>query len=89
MISSPSLSHALTIAISAGIRVKEVYESLSKVEMMIYMSGALTPDVRRMIEREEPTLRYWSSEETQDNPASEGFICDEYHVGISFPKQVL
>ncbi|MBK5142923.1 hypothetical protein I2494_04190 [Budviciaceae bacterium BWR-B9] len=86
MISSPSISHALVIAISAGIRVKEVYESVSKVEMVIYMSSVLTLDVRRVIEREEPSLRYWSTEETPDNPASEGFICDEYHVGISFPK---
>lgn len=86
MIRSPSISHALVIAISAGIRVKEVYESWSKEETMVYMAVALTPDVRRVIEREEPSLRYWSTEETPDNPASEGFISDEYHVGISFPK---
>ncbi|AWH87773.1 hypothetical protein [Limnobaculum parvum] len=86
MISSPSISHALVIAVSAGNRVKEVSDSWSKVEMVIHMSDVLTSDVRRTIEKEEPSLRYWSIEEEPDNPASEGFICDEYHVELSFPK---
>lgn len=38
------------------------------------------------IKNEEPKLRYFSTDGIPHNKASEGFICDEYKIAISYPK---
>jgi hypothetical protein len=86
MFKSPHINHAVAIATAAGYMVKEVSSGWSKVDQVVYMSGNLTADVRQAIEKEEPSLRYWSTNRTPHNPAEEGFTCDDYKVAMSFPK---
>lgn len=86
MLKSPHINHAVAIATVAGNSIKEISDGWSKVDQVVHMSGSLTTDVRQFIEKEEPSLRYWSTERTPHNPAEEGFTCDEYKVALSFPK---
>ena len=85
-INSQNIIHAVQIAIDAGNSVKEISEGWLKVQQVIYMKYRLTSVVRKKIALEEPTLRYWISERTPHSPAEEGFICDQHHVGLSFPE---
>jgi hypothetical protein len=86
MTKSPNIDRAMQIAIASGNAVKEISEGWSKVQQVVHMSERMPASVRDEIQRQVPTLRYWSSERTPHNPAEEGFVCDAYHVGISFPK---
>lgn len=86
MFKSPHINRAIAIAIAAGYMVKEVSNGWSKIDQVVHMSGSLTTDVRQSIEKEEPSLRYWSTDRTPHNPAEEGFTCDEYKVAMSFAK---
>ncbi|YCI82368.1 hypothetical protein M1D83_03965 [Enterobacteriaceae bacterium] len=86
MSESPYIDHAIDLAKSKGNNISNIVDGWSKVEQVIYMSSALTNDVRQLIEASEPSLRYWNVERTPHNRAEEGFICDEYKVAITFPK---
>lgn len=86
MLKSPHISHAVAIAIAAGNSVKEISDGWSKVEQVVHMSGSLPTNIRKDIEKKEPSLRYWSTARTPHNPADEGFICDKFKVAVSFPK---
>jgi len=86
MTKSPHVDHAVQLAIAAGNSVKEISEGWSKVQQVVHMTSRLTADLRKEIERQEPTLRYWSAERTPHNPAEEGFLCEVYAVGLSFPR---
>ena len=86
MTKSPNIDQAVQIAVAAGNAVKEISEGWSKVQQVVHMAERMPASVRDEIQRQIPTLRYWSSERTPHNPAEDGFICDAYHVGISFPK---
>lgn len=85
-IKSPHIDRAVQIATGTGNSVREITEGWSKVQQVVHMAGPLTIDVKHDIQRQIPSLRYWSAERTPHNPAEEGFICDEYQVGMSFPK---
>ena len=50
------------------------------------MSKRLAAAVRNEIRRQVPLLLYWSIDRAPHNPAEEGFICNSYKVGISFPR---
>ncbi|MHA6848778.1 hypothetical protein [Ralstonia syzygii] len=82
---SPNIDRAVKIAEQGGNSVSEISEGWSKVRQVVQMSGHLTAAVRSDIERQVPSLRYWSSKRTPHNAAGEGYICEEYGVGISFP----
>jgi hypothetical protein len=86
MIKSPHIARAVQIAIVAGNTVKEISEGWSKIQQVVHMTDRLPSVVCDEIQRQIPTLRYRSSDKTPHNPAEEGFVCDEYGVGISFPK---
>jgi len=86
VIKSPHIDRAVQIAIGAGNPVKEISEGWSKVQQVVHMTNRLTLAVRDEIQRQEPSLRYWSANRTPHNPAEEGFICDTYQVGLSFPR---
>lgn len=86
MSKSPYIDHAIDFAKRKGNSINEIVDGWSKVEQVIYMSSPLSNEVRQLIETSEPSLRYWNAERTPHNPAEEGFICDEYKVGITFPK---
>jgi hypothetical protein len=86
MTKSPNIDQAVQIAVAAGNTVKEISEGWSKVQQVVHMAERMPASVRDEIQRQVPALRYWSSERTPHNPAEDGFICDAYHVGISFPK---
>ena len=85
-IKSPHIDHAVQIAIKAGNSVKEISEGWSRVQQVVHMTCGLSEVVRDDIQRQVPSLRYWSADRTPHNPAEEGFICDIYHVGLSFPQ---
>ena len=85
-IKSPNINGAVQLAIRAGNSVKEVFEGWSNVQQVVYMSNGLTVAVRDAIQCQFPSLRYWSTDRTPHNPAAEGFICDIYKVGLSFPR---
>lgn len=86
MSKSPYIDYAIALAKSKGNSINDIVDGWSKVEQVIYMSSPLTNEVRQLIETSEPSLRYWNAERTPHNLAEEGFICDEYKVGITFPK---
>jgi hypothetical protein len=56
------------------------------MQQVVYMTHRLSATVRDEIEKQIPSLRYWSSERTPHNLAEEGFICDDHQVGLSFPR---
>lgn len=85
-IMSPHIDRAVQIAIEAGNSVKEISEGWSKVRQVVHMASRLTAAVRDDIQRQAPSLRYWSAERTPHNLAEEGFVCDAFQVGLSFPK---
>jgi hypothetical protein len=84
-IKSPYIDHAVQIAIGSDNSIREVSEGWSKVQQVVQMANRLTVAVRDEIQRQVPSLRYWSANRTPHNPAEEGFICDTYQVGLSFP----
>ncbi|MBB5407661.1 hypothetical protein HDG34_001593 [Paraburkholderia sp. HC6.4b] len=83
---SPHIDHAVQIAVAAGNSVKEVSEGWSKVRQVVHMTSRMSEAVRNDIQSQIPSLRYWSSDRTPHNPAEDGFICEEYQVGLSFPR---
>lgn len=84
-IKSPDIDRAVQIAIEAGSSIKEITEGWSNVQQVVYMANGLTGAVRDDIQRHVPTLYYWSTKRTPHNPAEEGFVCNTYKVGLSFP----
>jgi hypothetical protein len=84
-IKSPYINRAVQIAIESGNSIMEVSEGWSKVQQVVHMTGRLTMAVRDEIQRQVPSLRYWSVSGSPHNPAEEGFICDIYQIGLSFP----
>jgi len=86
MMKSPHIDHAVKIAIAAGNTIKEISEGWSKVQQVVYMTDRLSAAVRSEIQRQVPTLRYWTSDKSPHNPSEDGFVCDEYNIGISFPR---
>lgn len=85
-IQSVSIANAVQIATEDGNAVKEISDGWTKVSQVVHMSDMMSPVVRQRIELEVPTLRYWESIATPQNPATEGFISDQDKVGLSFPK---
>lgn len=83
---SPHIDCAVQIAISDGNSIKEISDGWSKVKQIVYMNRKLTPLVRNEINRRVPSLRYWVADRTPHNAAEEGYICDDYQVGLSFPR---
>lgn len=86
MTKSPKIDRAVQISIAAGNTIKEISDGWSMIQQVVHMTSGLSVDVRDEIQCQVSTLRYWSTDRTPHNPAEEGFICDEYHVGISFPR---
>ena len=86
VIKSPHIERAVQIATNAANSIKEISEGWSKVQQVVHMTGKLTLAVRNEIQQQVPSLRYWSANRTPHNPAEEGFICDTYQVGLSFPR---
>ncbi|GLQ51350.1 hypothetical protein ACFFJT_09105 [Dyella flava] len=85
-IQSVSIASAVQIAIEEGNAVKEISEGWTKVAQVVHMTGKMSSDTQRRIESEVPSLRYWESAATPQNPAAEGFISDQDKVGLSFPR---
>ena len=85
-IKSLGIDRAVQIAIEAGNSIKEISEGWSDVQQVVCMENGLTAAVRNDIRRHVPTLQYWSTDRTPHNPAEEGFICNAYKVGLSFPR---
>ncbi|MHB8386563.1 hypothetical protein [Metallibacterium sp.] len=85
-IQSVSIASAVQIAIEEGNAVEEISTGWTKVNQVVHMTDRMSPVVRQKIEREVPTLRYWESVATPQNPATEGFISDQDKVGLSFPR---
>lgn len=85
-IKSLGIDRAVQIAIGAGNSIKEISEGLSDVQQVVCMENGLTAAVRNDIQRHVPTLQCWSTDRTPHNPAEEGFICNTYKVGLSFPR---
>ena len=85
-VKSPDIDRAVQIAIGAGNSIKEIFEGWSNFQQVVYMSKGLTAAVRNDIQRHVPALHHWSTERTPHNPAEEGFICNTYKVGLSFPR---
>ncbi|GBO48597.1 hypothetical protein PEC302107_22520 [Pectobacterium araliae] len=56
------------------------------MEKVIFFSKKMSQSLQLKIKKEEPTLRYFSTDKTPHNRADEGFICDEYKIAISYPK---
>lgn len=85
-IQSVSIASAVQIAIEEGNAVKEISDGWTKVSQVVHMTEKMSPVARQRIELEVPTLRYWESVATPQNPATEGFISDQDKVGLSFPR---
>ena len=85
-IKSPGIDRAVQITIGAGNSIKEISDGWSNFQQVVYMANGLTAAVRNEIRRQEPLLQYWSVDRTPHNPAEEGFICNTYKVGLSFPR---
>lgn len=86
-IKSPHIERAVRIAVGAGNPVREVTEGWTKVHQVVHMRDVLVPALRDYIQREVPSLRYWSTERTPHNAPGEGFLDDEYGVGLVFPTK--
>lgn len=77
----------MRIAVGAGNAVREITKGWTKVHQVVHMRDVLVPALRDDIQREVPSLRYWSTEGTPHNAPEEGFLCDEYGVGLVFPTK--
>lgn len=84
-IQSILIARAVRIAMEAGNSAKQELGGWSKVRQVIYMTGKLSPAVRKRVELELPGLEYWLTTETPHYPACEGFIDDQCKVAICFP----
>jgi len=85
-IKSAGIDRAVQITIGAGNSIKEISDGWSNFQQVVYMANGLTAAVRNEIRRQVPLLQYWSVDRTPHNPAEEGFICNTYKVGLSFPR---
>ncbi len=83
---SSHINHAIELSLAAGNEVKEVSYGWSRVSCVVFFCEKMSWDLRVKIEREEPGLRYFSTEPTPHNKADEGFICDQFSVAISYPR---
>lgn len=83
---SPNIDLAVFIAIGDGNSIKEISEGWSKVKKVVHMNEKLSPLVRSEIQRQVPSLRYWTADKTPHNAAEEGYICDDHLVGLTFPR---
>lgn len=85
-IASPFIAKAVELALEDGNSVETVSDGWTRVKQVVHLKGMLSPQLRSMIAEQVPSLRYWSAERTPQNPASEGFICEHFGVGLSFPR---
>ncbi|MFP1787610.1 hypothetical protein ACLEDP_17425 [Lonsdalea quercina] len=86
MTKSPYIDHVIELSLAEGNSVKEISDGWSNMEQVIFLSKKMSRSLQLKIKKEEPTLRYFSTNGTPHNKADEGFICDEYKVAISYPK---
>ncbi|RAP57497.1 hypothetical protein [Oleiagrimonas sp. MCCC 1A03011] len=85
-IASPFVEKAVQLALDDGNAVEKISEGWTQAKQVVHMKDALNPRLRSMIAEQAPSLRYWSVDRTPQNPASEGFMCDKFNVGLSFPR---
>ncbi|MBN7766448.1 hypothetical protein [Pectobacterium brasiliense] len=86
MTSSPHINHVIELSLAEGNSVKEISDGWSNMDKVIYFSKKMSQELQLKIKKEEPKLRYFSTDRTPHNKADEGFICDEYKIAISYPK---
>ncbi|MDE8756041.1 hypothetical protein PZA22_16265 [Pectobacterium polaris] len=86
MTKSSYIDHAIEFSLAEGNSVKEISDGWSNMDQVIYFSKKMSQELQLKIKREEPKLRYFSTDRTPHNKAGEGFICDEYKIAISYPK---
>lgn len=85
-VSSPYVAKAVQLALDHGNAVETISEGWMQAKQVVHFQSALSPSLRSMIAEQVPSLRYWSVDRTPQNPASEGFMCDQFSVGLSFPR---
>lgn len=76
----------VNIASGEGNGIREISEGWTKVKQVVHMQKPLSTSVKGEVGRQQPSLRYWTSEKTPHNAAEDGFTCDVCKVGISFPR---
>ncbi|WP_174872294.1 hypothetical protein [Pectobacterium polaris] len=86
MTKSSYIDHAIEFSLAEGNSVKEISDGWSNMDQVIYFSKKMSQELQLKIKREEPKLRYFSTDRPPHNKAGEGFICDEYKIAISYPK---
>lgn len=84
-IQSIPITKAVQIAVEDGNTVEEIV-AWTKVRQVVHMKERMSVTVRSRIEQLGMELRHWESLRTPQNPAIEGFICEEDNVAIVFPK---
>lgn len=86
MTNSPHINHVIELSLAEANSVKEISDGWSNMDQAIYFSKKMSQELQLKIKKEEPKLRYFSTDRTPHNKADEGFICDEYKIAISYPK---
>lgn len=81
---SPHINGAIRLALAAGYSIKETSDAWSAIKLVVYMNAELTSTLRGDIQSTLPSLRYWITDRTAHYAAEEGFVCDEYQVGLTF-----
>lgn len=84
-VESTSIARAVEIAIEDGNAVEEISDRWTKVRQAVLMKHGLSQATKQRIERELPSLRYWSADSTPHTQATEGFTADGDKVTLWFP----
>lgn len=82
---SPYIEQTFNIAIEHGNTLKEVSYNWSKAKQVLNMNKPLSNEVRETIINNVKMLEYWKESGTPHNAPEEGFFCNEFQVGLSFP----
>ncbi|WJM85370.1 hypothetical protein QUF31_20185 [Dickeya chrysanthemi] len=86
MTASMHIDHVIELSLLAGNEIKEYVYGWVNIDCVVFFCEKMTQDLRIRIQKEEPTLRYFSTNKTPHNQAEEGFICDVYNIAVSYPK---
>ncbi|MDG0806300.1 MULTISPECIES: hypothetical protein [Pectobacterium] len=83
---SPHINHVIELSLAEGNSVKEISEGWVGFYQVIFFYKKMSQELCVEIKKQEPMLRYFSTDKTPHNEADEGFICDESKIAVSYPK---
>lgn len=81
------IAHAIEIALSAGNKIYHMETpNDNNKKFVVDLRNPMTPEVRKRINEQCSTLRYWEWQGVPHNPAENGYTCDVCNVVLIFPN---